>query len=224
MDSKSLVAAFGAGQSVPRPPYMPLLGTVAPKLAQVPQELFASDAQTHARALVECATALGADAITVGMDTPVHVAADAVVRMRPLAQGKAIAGIVAGSDVAAVRAYCDAGVDLLFLIADSTIDPAKLRTAANACRFYRTPIILVSPDTDDTVGRAREARFDGALVPAPSGQEPGLIGGGLSASTIAGDAQPSPPRDQQFFWSFGGPVPDDIEPEQLAELGSMLTR
>jgi hypothetical protein len=218
-----LVAALGAGQPVPRPPYIPLLGAVAQRLAQVPAETFISDAQTHARALVECATALGADAITVGMETPVNVGADAVVRMKPLAQGKAIAGIVRGSDVAGVRAYCDSGVDLLFLIADAVTDPARLRTAANACRFYRVPIILVSPDAADPAGRATEARFDGAIVPAPSGQEPGIVGGGLSDAILRNGAEATPPRHEAFFWSFGGQVPTDVEPELLAALGTKLT-
>lgn len=223
MEGKALVKGLVDGQPLPRPPYIPLLGEVASKLAQVPAEVFTQDAQTHARALVECAMALGADAITVGVDTPVKVGVDAVVRMRPLAQGKAIAGVVASSDVAGVRAYCEAGVDLLFVVADAAAPGGRLRTVANACRFYRTPIILLVDGADDPAARAAEAQFDGAVVPAPTGDEAGIVGGGLSAAALGNGAELRPPRDERFFWSFGGQAPSDVEPEVLADLGSRLT-
>jgi hypothetical protein len=58
------------------------------------------------------------------------------------------------------------------------------------------------------------------VVAAPTGSEPGIVGGGLGAAA----ADPVAPRADRFFWAFAGEVPSDLPPEALAQLGARLTR
>jgi hypothetical protein len=171
--------------------------------------------------LVEVAGSLGADVVTVGVGTDPAVGVDVVGRLEPVLGGRAVAACLAAADVAAARAYCEAGVDMVLLLSPDRSNPARLRTLANACAFYSIPVILVDPSLHDAAAVAFESGLHGAAVERPSGAEPGIVGGGLSRESLAASSH-TPPRDNAFFWAFWGEVPADAAPEDLAALGARL--
>ena len=221
MTGKALVQALWARAPLLRPPYVPLVGEVALVLGQVSREAFCSDAQVQARVLLEAAASLGADVVTVGIGTETAVGVDVVGRIEPLLGGRAVAACLATADVAAARAYCEAGVDMVLLLSPDRSSPGKLRTLANACAFYSVPAILFDPALEEAAAVASESGLHGAVVERPSGGEPGIVGGGLSRDSLAAPSH-TPPRSGAFFWTFCGEVPADAAPEDLAALGTRL--
>ena len=222
MDGKALVTALRSGTPSPRPPYIPILGTIAHKLGQVDERSFAQDPAVQCRALTETAGALGADGVTVGVGTPPAVSVAVVERLKPLSGGRALVGCLSAPDVAGARAYCEAGVDLVFLLSPDFGQPGRFRTVANACRFYQVPAILVAPELEDAVATAAELGLDGAVTAAPRGDEPGIVGGGLSERDLGAETAPAAPRSTRFFWTFCGEAPPGASAEQLAALGRKL--
>ncbi len=218
--SGELIAALVRGGAA-RPPYIPLIGALAAELGQISLEQYVTDAQAQAVALSQSVHALGADVATVGVGTDPAIGQDVLRRLRPLLGGKGVAGVVAGTDVAAARGYCEEGAQLL-LLSSPEIGP-RLKTFANACRFYDVPTILVAPELEDAADVAAAHGLSGALVASPTGDEPGIVGGGLSPALLGGAAIPAAPRRERFFWSFAGEVPTGILPEDLAGLGAALT-
>jgi hypothetical protein len=218
MAAGAQVEALVSGAETAQPPYVPLLGDVVPRLAGTGAEVLAADPQAHARALIEVATALGADVITVGMLCEPALGADVLGRIEPLLAGRGVAACLAAPDPAAVRAYCEAGAQLLFLVDPDLSVPRPFKTVANVAGFYKVPVPLVG--APDGAARAAELGLQGAVVAAPSGAEPGIVGGGLDPSLPAGE--PRPPRRERFFWSFPGAVPSDAVAEDLADLGRRL--
>lgn len=219
MGGQELIQAMLRGEAVPRPPYIPLTGTVAVRLSQSDPEDFATDPQIQARALVEAAGALHSDAVTVGFGTAPDVGAEVITRLRPMLAGRAVVGILNEIDVSGAKAYCEAGVDLLLVPGPEEAERSRMKTLRNACRFYRVPLVLTGCDD---AALAEELQLEGAIVPQPRGDEPVLIGGGLNG-VASSDDPPVPPRRERFFWSFFGQVPDDAPPEDLARLGQTLT-
>lgn len=217
------MAALRSGAAGTRPPYIPILGLVARKLGQVSEQSFTTDPGAQCAALTETAAALMADGITVGVGSPPSVAVAAVERSKPVAGGRAIVGCLSSPDVAGARAYCEAGVDLVFLLWPDLSPAGRFRTLANACRFYQVAAILVAPGLHDPAAVAAELALDGAVAAAPSGDEPGIVGGGLSAADLTGDAPRVAPRPERFFWTFAGEAPADAPAEALAALGRRLT-
>jgi hypothetical protein len=218
VDGRGLLAALRAGKPA-RPPYIPLLGRLARQLAQVDETSFRTDAQTQAVALAQAAAALGADVVTVGLGADPAVGADTVRRLRPLLDGRGVAGCLAEADVAGARAYCEAGAGLILLVAPPRGPSARFGTVANVCAFYHALAVLVDPELPDAAAVAASLGLHGAVVAAPSGDEPGVVGGGLSPTLEAPDA---PPRPARFFWAFPGEAPT-AEPESLAALGARLS-
>jgi hypothetical protein len=214
-----LLAALGSGAGA-RPPWIPLLGTAAARLAQIDDATFTGDAHTHAMALLQAASALSADVITVGMGVDPAVGADAARRLQPLLAGRGVAGCLAAADVAGARAYCEAGAGMVLLVQPDRSAPGRFRTLANACAFYQVLAILVDSDLEDAAGVAADLGLHGAVVRAVTGHEPGVVGGGVSPTL---DALAGPPRAERFFWSFPGEAPGDAGPEALAALGARLT-
>lgn len=221
MDGKALVAALLSSGVKPRPPYIPILGQLAHLLGQVTEEVFTTDPRMQATVLVEVATALCADAITVGVGSSPAVGADVVKRLGPLLRGRAVVGCLAEADVPGAREYCEAGVDMILLLAPDRLNTGRFRTLSNACSFYRVPAILVDPATDDLAAVAAELGLHGAVVANPGGQEPGIVGGGLSIESMTGGNLVAP-RRSGFFWSFPGEAPCDATPEDFVALGSRL--
>lgn len=219
---RSLIGGMLDGSGT-RPPYIPVLGAMAARLAQVELADVARDPQVQARALAEAAAALYADVVTVGVVSTPEVGRDVVARLRPLLADRGIAAWLDTADVAAARAYCDAGIDLLFVACSDATADRRLRTIGNAGRFYGVPVILGRAPVDEPALFARRCGLDGALVADVGGDEPGVVGGALSPEHLSAPAAPVPPRTQRFFWSFAGEVPADTEPEQLAALGRRLT-
>lgn len=219
---RSLIGGMLDGSGT-RPPYVPVLGVIAARLAQLDVAEMAADPQLQARALAEAGAALHADVVTVGVVSSSEVGRDVVARLRPLLPDRGIAAWLDTTDVAGARAYCDAGIDLLFVACNDTTADRRLRTIGNAGRFYSVPVILGRAPVDDAALFAQRCGLDGALLADVGGDEPGVVGGGLSPEHVSGSARPSPPRAQRFFWSFAGEVPDDTEPEPLAALGRQLT-
>lgn len=222
MTGKDLIADIIAGRVPPRPPYIPLLGEVAHVLGQVDAATFTSDAQAHATALAATAAALSADVVTVGVGADPAVGVQAVERIKPLLGGRGLAACLAEPDVAAARAYCEVGVDVVFLVRPDQSRRSRMKTIANACGFYRTIAILADPDLEDACRIAAEVGLHGAVVASPGVDEPGIEGGGLDASHLDG-RPPEPPRAARFFWSFPAEVDPAASPEALADLGRRLT-
>lgn len=205
-----------------RAPYVPVVGALAAELGQVPLDVYASDAQAQAVALAQTVQAMHADAATVGVGTDPAVGCDVLPRLRPLLAGQALAAVVAGPDVAAVRAYCESGAQVLFVVT-AELSP-RLKTLANAARFYDVPTILVDLEAEDAAAVAAAHGLSGAIVANPTGEEAGIVGGGLTTDHVAQPGSvPSPPRSDGFFWSFAGELPTGISPEDLAVLGAALT-
>jgi small ligand-binding sensory domain FIST len=221
MNGKALVTALLPGVVSPRPPYIPILGRLAHLLGQVTEQVFTTDPQVQATVLMEVATALRADAITVGVGSSPAVGAEVVTRLRPLLQGRALVGCLAEADVAGAREYCEAGVDMILLLAPDRSNTGRFRTLSNACSFYRVPSILLDPATDELAVVATELGLHGAIVAKPSGQEPGIVGGGLSVESMAG-GNLVVPRRSGFFWTFPDEAPSGVTPEDLVALGSRL--
>lgn len=219
---KALVELLWSRAPLPRPPYVPLIGELALALGQVTREAYVADPQVQARVLLEAAGSLGADVVTVGVGADPAVGVDVVERIKPLLGGRAVAACLAAANVAAARAYCEAGVDMVLLVAESRSDPARFRTLANACAFYSVPVILVGTSLEDAAAFAAESGLHGAVVERPTGDEAGIVGGGLSRESFAASSH-TPPRGFAFFWAFPGEVPTDIAPEDLAALGARLT-
>jgi hypothetical protein len=213
-----LVAAM-LRRGAARPPYVPIVGEFAAELGQVPFEVYVGDAQAQAVALAQTVQAMQADAATVGIGTDPAVGCDVLRRLRPLLSGQGIAAVVSEADVAAARAYCEEGAQLLLLLAPEA--GGRLKTLGNACRFYEVATILVDHVLEDAVAVALAYGLSGAVVAHPTGVEPGIVGGGLSVEHLV--AAPVAPRAQGFFWSFPGEVPAGTSPEGLAELGAKLT-
>lgn len=219
MDGAGLLAALGSGAGA-RPPWIPLLGTAAARLAQVDDETFTADPQAHAMAVAQAAGALSADVVTVGLGADPAVGAEAVRRLQPMLAGRGVAGCLPAADVAGARAYCEAGAGMVLLVNPDRSAAGRFRTLANACAFYRALAVLVEPDLEDAAAMAAGLGLHGALVAKPTGAEPGVVGGGVSPAL---DLPPAPPRVDRFFWSFPGEVPADARPEALAALGARLT-
>jgi hypothetical protein len=217
---RELVAALAAGRTPERPPYLPLIGRIAAVLAQVDETDLRTLPRVHAAAVLETAAALAADVVSVGVGMRAEDSLEALTRVAPLLGGRAAAACLAEPDPAAIRAHCEAGADMVLLVSPAERRPARFRTAANLCRFYGRPLILVDPDADDCAALAADLGCDGAVVAAPSGSEPGIVGGGLVASA---GAEPVAPRADRFFWAFAGEVPADASPEVLGALGRRLT-
>ncbi|MCZ7526691.1 MAG: hypothetical protein M5U14_10130 [Acidimicrobiia bacterium] len=222
MGGKDLIADVFAGREPARPPYVPLLGRVAHVLGQVDATAFVTDPQVQAVALAETAGALGADVVTVGMGTDPAVGVQVVERLRPLLAGRGVAACLAEPDVAGVRAYCDAGVDMVVLVEPDRSAASRFKTIANACGFYQAGAVLADPSLEDGARVAADLGLHGAIVAHPRGDEPGVVGGGLDASHLGG-APPVCPRPAGFFWSFASEVDPGASPEALAALGTVLT-
>ena len=218
MDGATLLRALIRGAI--RPPWIPLLGAAAARLGQVDEATFAADPQAHAMALAQAAGVLSADVATVGLGVDPAVGTDAVRRLGPLLAGRGVAGCLAAADVAGARAYCEAGVGLVLLVRPDLAAAGRFRTLAKACAFYQVLAILVDPDLDEAAATAAGLGLHGAVVAVPCGDEPGVIGGGVSPTL---EVPPQPPRPDGFFWSFPGEVPPDASPEALAALGARLT-
>jgi hypothetical protein len=219
MDGMELLRGLSTGTAT-RPPWIPLLGTAAAELGQVDVAAFTGDAQAHAVAVAQAAGALSADVVTVGWGTDPAVGADAVHRIQPMLAGRGVAGCLLAADVAGARAYCEAGAGMVLLVRPDRSAEGRFRTLANACAFYQALAILVDPDLEDAAGVAAGLGLHGAIVGAPTGDEPGVIGGGVSPTL---DAPPHPPRPERFFWSLPAEVPPDAAPEAIAALGARLT-
>lgn len=222
MRADALVELLWSGAPVPRPPYVPLIGEIGLVLGQVSRDAFYHDAQIQARVLLETAECLGADVVTVGVGTDPAIGVNVIGRIRPLLGHRAVAACLAAADVAAARAYCEAGASMLLLLSPDRSSPGRLRTLANACAFYSVPAILVDPSLDDAAAVAAEVGLHGAAIEQPSGLEPGIIGGGLCRESLTAHSH-VPPRASAFFWTFCGEVPADAAPEELAALGARLT-
>jgi hypothetical protein len=222
MDGRALLRALGNGTPA-RPPYIPLLGRLACELGQVDEVTFTTDAQTHGVVLARTAAALRADVVTVGLGADPAVGVDAVRRLQPLLNGKAVAGCLPEADVAGARAYCEAGVGLVLLVSPDGSPAGRFRTLANACTFYQVLAVLVDPELPDGAGVAAGLGLHGAVVAEPSGEEPGVVGGGLSPTLEAPAWPPRPARPARFFWAFPAEAPAGADPVALAALGARLT-
>jgi hypothetical protein len=219
VNGAAVLAALKSG-AVARPPWIPLLGVAAVRLGQLDAATFTADAQAHAVAVAQAAGAMSADVVTVGLGLDPAMGADAVRRIQPFLAGRGVAGCLGAADVAGARAYCEAGAGMVLLVHPDRSMVGRFRTLANACAFYQALAILVDPDLDDAAGVAADLGLHGAVVGAPTGNEPGVVGGGVSPTL---EAPPTPPRPDRFFWSFPGEVPPDAGPEALAALGVRLT-
>lgn len=225
MQGADLVRTTLRGGEPARPPYIPVLGSIVEHLGQLPGPLYDSDPQRQARALVETATALHADAVTVGLGAPGDSGLEVLRRIRPLLGGRAAAGVVSAVDVALARAFCENEVDVLIVAPDDAAEPARLRSLGNACRFYRVPVIYLPPDPTEpaeVVSTVEEAGLAGAILAEPEGAESSVVGGGLSEQHLDDEHSPAPVRRHGFFWSFAGEVPTEHPPEALAGLGQRL--
>jgi hypothetical protein len=222
MDGRGRLRALWAGTPA-RAPYIPLLGRLARELGQVDETTFITDAQTHGVVLAQTAAALKADVVTVGLGADPAVGVDAVRRVRPLLGGRAVAGCLPDADVAGARAYCEAGVGLVLLVAPDGGPAGRFRTLANICAFYQALAVLVDPSLPDGAGVAARLGLHGAVVAEPSGEEPGVVGGGLSPALDAPAWPSRPPRPSRFFWAFPGEAPAAADAGALAALGARLT-
>jgi hypothetical protein len=222
MDGRALLAALGAGTPA-RPPYIPLLGRLATRLGQVDEGSFTTDPHVQANVLAQAAAALSADVVTAGWRSDPAVGVEAVRRLQPVLGGRGVAACLAEADVAAVRAYCEAGAGLVLLVAPDRGPAGRFRTLGRACRFYQALAVLVDPDLPDAPAVAAGLGLHGAVVASPTGHEPGVVGGGLPADGASAPGAMRPPRYRRFFWAFPGEAPVEASPEDLATLGSRLT-
>jgi len=222
MTGRDLVRSLGQGVTT-RPPYVPILGRLAMILGQVDEATFTADAHAQSVAVLQTAAALGADAVTVGYASDPSVGCDALQRLRAVAADRALVACMSEPDVAGVRAYCEAGADLVVLLAPDRSRTTRFRTIANACAFYSVLAILVDPDLPDAAAVAADLGLHGAVVASPGAAEPGVVGGGLSPSSLDPAGTLAAPRAERFFWSFAGQVPADLNPEALAALGRRLS-
>lgn len=220
MSGTALIAGLGDGSSS-RVPYLPVIGSLAWVLGQIEENAFTSDAQAHAVAAAQAAAALHADAVTIGYRTDAATGSDAVSRVRPLCGDRAVIGCLDAADVGSVRAYCEAGVDLLVLLGPDRERAARFRTVGKTCGFYSIPAVLVDRDLPDAAAVAADLGLHGAVVAHPRGDEPGIVGGGLDGGRL--EDPPPQPRQDRFFYSFASEVPADATPEALAALGMTLT-
>lgn len=218
---KGLLDALVAGDVPERVPYIPLIGRIACTLGQVSEDAFTGNPHTQATVLAETATALRADAVTVGLRTDPALGTSVVERIRPLLAGRGVVACLGEPDVAGARAYGESAVDMIFLVEPDLSEPSKLRAFTNVCNFFRIPVILVDPHLVDAAHVAEQLRLHGAIIPTPTGADPGLVGGGLSTTAFVGET-PEPPRRDRFFWSFSAEVDGDTSPEELARLGTAL--
>lgn len=213
------------GEPVPRPPYVPLIGTAAATLAQVPAEMFCQDEHTHARALSVAAQALHLDVVTVGVQTAPSTALAALPRLRGLLPGRPTAVYLSDYQNSDIRACCEAEADVIIVAAEDNQPSRKLRTVANVCHFYDIPVLLAAPgDDDETADQAASAGLDGAIIETPTGNEPGIIGGAIPRDAAGNSQPPTPPRSDAFFWSSPRHVAADAPMETLIALGQQLTR
>jgi hypothetical protein len=222
MTGRDLVAGLTSGRC-DRAPYLPLLGSVACELAQVDEGSFRERPEAHARALDMAAAAVGADGVVVGYGTRADVGVRAIEILTALLGSRGLAAHVSGPDVAGARAYCEANAQLVIAAIEKVDGLAKLKTLGRACAFYDVPVLLHGPAELDLVAVAAAAGLGGAIIEAPGGDEPGIVGGGLSCMSLDGADGFVPPRAERFFWTFAGEVPSGAEPEELAALGRRLT-
>lgn len=221
---RELIAQLLAGEEMERAPFVPILGAFARTMGQLTDADFRENAQRHSVALVQTAEALSLDAITVGPDCPPAIGLEVCRRLSPVLQDRGLAACIQGPDISAARAYCEEGVQMLFVVDVNESDARRFKTLRNVCNFYRAPVILADAGVD-AVGLAQELKVDGAIVPAPSGDEPGIVGGGLGTApgNIRRPDQSGRPRRSRFFWSFPGALPPECNPEELVELGKVLS-
>lgn len=212
------------GRSAGRPPFIPILGGVVSRLSQTDPYSYATDPLVHARALAEVGQAVRADALTVGVTASAEVGCDAVTRLRPMTADKAIVAYLDSPDVGSARAYCEAGVEVLFLAQAEDDEPAT-RTIANACHFYEVVSIMVQQYRDSEPDFALRTGMDGIVSHQLEVPDDLIVGGGISWSDVEDGAEvgEEPPGRGRFFWSSPEEVPEDIEPETLAHLGLELT-
>jgi hypothetical protein len=220
MDGRSLVRLLASGSLMPRPAYIPLLGDIARTAGQVSAEDYTNDAQVQASVLAQVGEAFGADAIVAGLLGTAAVGLDVVARLKGLRPGTGLAGWVVAGDGAATRAYSEAGVDLLLVGLDDGEGIARLRTQANAARFYAVPIVLVAPALQ-AGPIARAAGMSGYVTEQPDPEAPEIIGVPLTGD--AGSAQLRPPRQARFFWTSAGPIGAHADVDKLAALGRGLS-
>jgi hypothetical protein len=196
-------------------PYIPILGSVACEMGQVDEATFVADAQAQAAALQQVGEALGASALTVGWRTEPDVLLDVIRRIA----GRPLVALLGAASPGVACEACEAGVAAILLLEPAEATDSKFKQTARAAAHYGVPVILADPRRPDAevVAFAAAAGLAGAVVGAPTGEEPGIVGGGLPAG---GD----PPRGERFFWTFPGEVPASIPPEQLVAIGERLAR
>lgn len=198
-------------------PYIPILGAVACAMGQVDEATFVSDPQAQAAALQQVGAALGATALTVGWRSPPDVMLD-VIRRIP---ARALVALLDAPAPAVAREACEAGIGAIILFEPSEASDSKFKQTARAAGHYGVPVILCDPARRadaDAVALAAAAGLAGVVVAAPTGGEPGIVGGGLSPA----GGMAAPPRDGGFFWTFPGEVPASLPPEELVALGERL--
>jgi hypothetical protein len=200
-------------------PYIPILGSVACAMGQVDEATFVADPEAQAAALQQVGSALGASALTVGWRSEPDVMLEALKRI----PGRALVALLSAPSPAAAREACEAGAAAIILH-DPPADASgsKFKQTARAAAHYGVPVILADlarPDAD-AVAFAAAAGLAGAVITEPTGDEPGIVGGGLAPGSIPN----APPRAERFFWTFPGEVPASIAPEDLVALGERLAR
>ncbi len=159
MPGQQLVKALFGGQRPQRPPYIPLQGRVVEVLAQLDAPVYDANPQRQALALVETASALRADAVTVGIGASGDAGLDVARRVQPMLGGRALVAVLEQVDVALARSYCELGVDMLVLLLGcDELGSSRMRTLANACRFYQVPVVLAAPKAEDVLQRCRRSR------------------------------------------------------------------
>ena len=222
---KELVAALLDGRVMERPPFIPILGGFAQRMGQMSETDFRENPQLHARALLQTADALNADALTVGVGCSIEVGIEACKRLAPVLQGRGLVACLSRPEPTSARAYCEEGADMVLVLEVDPAESGRFRTLSNVCKYYRVPVLLAAAGLEAPSALAQQLKLDGAIVPWPTGDEPGIIGGGLGAcpNDVAERGPGSPPRESRFFWSFPGEIAPGSSPETLVRLGDMLT-
>lgn len=214
---KALVGALLSGASaMARAPFVPVLGAVVPRIAQVDGESYVSDGRAHSRALAEVGRAMSVDALTVGVDAGLDAGLDAVQRLRSICPDLALVGCPGDLAPTTLRPWCETGVEALIVKA-VTGEEARLKMAGRIAAFYKMPVIVMTGD-DDGAELASGCGLSGAIVMQPTSDMSGIVGGGISVAlewTLA-------PRNHDFFWSLAGEVPADANPEDLVTLGRAI--